>query len=65
MWYGMPTYLELGRLRQKSGEFETSLSYILSSCLKNKNESAEKRRRQESEEKRWEGRRLLSSGDSS
>jgi hypothetical protein len=64
MWYGMPTYLELGRLRQKSGEFETSLSYILSSCLKNKKESAEKRR-QEGEEKRWEGRGLLSSGGSS
>ena len=62
----MSMYLELGRLRQKSGEFETILSYILRPCLKNKNKRAEKRRRrQEGEEKRWEGRRLLSSGDSS
>ena len=27
MWYGAPAYLELRRLRQKSGEFETRLSY--------------------------------------
>jgi hypothetical protein len=66
LWYGMPTYLELGRLRQKSGEFETSLRYILRPCLKNKNERAEKRiRRQEGGEKKWERRGLLSSGSSS
>jgi len=53
-------------LRQKSGEFEANLSYTWRPCLKNKTERAEKRRRrQEREEKGWEGRGLLSSGGSS
>lgn len=42
-----------GRLRQKSGEFETtSLSYILRPCLKNKKEREEGDRR----EKKKDGR---------
>lgn len=49
--YGMPTYLDLGRLKQKSGEFETSLSYTLRLCLKNGKERAEKKETREGRKK--------------
>jgi hypothetical protein len=44
MWYCVPVIPALGRLKQKNHEFETSLGYIASYCLKPKRKGGRQRR---------------------